>query len=611
MFIDRTQSAAKRQGPARPIKTHMFPAPRAGLIANDNIANPNPESATILDNFYPTAKTVRLRRGSELHATVDTGAGTVFHLTTYEFGGTAKMFAATSTEIFDVTSPASATAEPTPSVTGMTSGDWVSSQFTTTGGHYLLMVNGSDKMLHYDGTYWAQVGLNAAVTRLNYDAETQTFVAGATLTGGTSGHTATIQSVIDNGTTGTLILSGATGVFQDNETITGSGSGGSATANGTAVSVVGAFTGVNPATLTNVWEHKSRLWFIESGTLSAWYLPVDSRTGAAVEFPLQGVFHRGGVLTIGATWSVDSGSGLDDLQVFITDQGEVAVYAGTDPSDSTKWSLVGVYQIGRPMGRKAFFQAGGDLAVITDDGIVPISQALQKDRAALSASAITYPIEDKWRAFVKQDSASVPAFEGVLWGLEAMFLITMPQIVGEENFCYIANSRTGAWARYTGWDARCFALLGNQCYFGTSDGTIYQAEVGGSDNGTAYTGKILMRHQALKSAAIKNATRCRAQFLANRTFQPRIFCLADYSEDLPVAGSNTMSESVGVWGTANWGEFVWQSGVIEYQTFSLWETVYASGNFLAPGIQIVSGITSEPFVELIGLWLQYEEGNIL
>jgi hypothetical protein len=355
MFFDRTQSAVKRQGQARPIQTHMFPAPRAGLIANDNIANPNPESATILDNFYPTAKTVRLRRGSELHATVDTDGGTVFHLTTYEFGGTAKMFAATETEIFDVTTPVSPTAEPTPAVTGMTAGDWVSSQFTTTGGHYLLMVNGSDKMLHYDGTYWAQIGLNAAVTRLNYDAETQTFIAGRTLTGGTSGHTATIQSVIDNGATGTLILSGATGIFSDNETITGSSSGGSATANGTAVSVVGAFTGVNPATLTSVWEHKSRLWFIESGTLSAWYLPVDSRTGAAVEFPLQGVFHKGGVLTIGATWSVDSGSGLDDLQVFITDQGEVAVYAGTDPSDATKWAVVGIYQIGRPMGRKAFF----------------------------------------------------------------------------------------------------------------------------------------------------------------------------------------------------------------------------------------------------------------
>jgi hypothetical protein len=192
-----------------------------------------------------------------------------------------------------------------------------------------------------------------------------------------------------------------------------------------------------------------------------------------------------------------------------------------------------------------------------------------------------------------------------------MFLITMPQIVGEENFCYIANSRTGAWARFTGWDARCFALLGNQCYFGTSDGKIFQAEVGGSDNGAPYTGKILMRYQSLKRAGIKNATRVRAQFTANRSFDPQIFALADFSEDLPVAGSNTMTESSGVWGTVEWGEFAWQAGGVEYQTFSVWETVHASGNFVAPGVQIVSGITSEPYVELVGLWLQYEEGNIL
>jgi len=120
-----------------------------------------------------------------------------------------------------------------------------------------------------------------------------------------------------------------------------------------------------------------------------------------------------------------------------------------------------------------------------------------------------------------------------------------------------------------------------------------------------------MRYQSLKRAGIKNATRVRAQFIANRTFEPAIFALSDFSEDLPVAGSNTMTESAGVWGTVEWGEFVWQSGEVEYQTFSVWETVQASGNFVAPGIQIVSGITSEPYVELVGLWMQYEEGNIL
>ena len=54
---------------------------------------------------------------------------------------------------------------------------------------------------------------------LLYDGQTTNFTAGTTVTGQTSGHTATIQHVIDDGSTGTLRLSGATGVFQDNENL--------------------------------------------------------------------------------------------------------------------------------------------------------------------------------------------------------------------------------------------------------------------------------------------------------------------------------------------------------------------------------------------------------
>lgn len=82
------------------------------------------------------------------------------------------------------------------------------------------------------------------VRRLNYDAETVGFIAGRTLTGGTSGAKARIDEVIDNGTTGTLLLSSVVGTFQDNEIITDSGTG-SATANGTVSVLVAIATSAN------------------------------------------------------------------------------------------------------------------------------------------------------------------------------------------------------------------------------------------------------------------------------------------------------------------------------------------------------------------------------
>lgn len=65
---------------------------------------------------------------------------------------------------------------------------------------------------------------------LDYDAQTANFTVGDTLTGGTSGATATIVADTDNGATGTLSVIGVTGTFVENEIVTGS-SGGSATAN--------------------------------------------------------------------------------------------------------------------------------------------------------------------------------------------------------------------------------------------------------------------------------------------------------------------------------------------------------------------------------------------
>ena len=73
---------------------------------------------------------------------------------------------------------------------------------------------------------------------LFFDAGTSAFVEEETVTGGTSGATGTVKRVglqlgtwNDNAASGFLVLSSVSGTFQDNETLSGSGSG-AATANG-------------------------------------------------------------------------------------------------------------------------------------------------------------------------------------------------------------------------------------------------------------------------------------------------------------------------------------------------------------------------------------------
>lgn len=69
---------------------------------------------------------------------------------------------------------------------------------------------------------------------LAFDAQTANFTLGATLTGGTSTHTALILGQADTGVAGKLVLYNHTGDFQDNEVITdNNGTPGSANADGT------------------------------------------------------------------------------------------------------------------------------------------------------------------------------------------------------------------------------------------------------------------------------------------------------------------------------------------------------------------------------------------
>lgn len=534
MFFDRSASGPNiAQGRSRPIKTHSYLMPRRGEVQNDNIARPSMDGAEVLDNFYPTASGARLRAGSVRHATAGSADEVVSTLAAYEFGATAKLFACCNGNVIDVTAPADPDVEEAADVTGQTSDYYSKIQFSTTGAHYLVMVNGADDMIQYDGTSWAAI--NAASTP--------------------------------------------------------------------------AITGVATSALSAVWEHKSRIWLIEGGTLSAWYLPVDARAGAATEFPLNGIFKHGGSLLFGATWSLDSGDGLDDVNLFVTNQGEIAVYQGTDPSNASTWALVGVYKIGRPMGKNAFFQAGGDVAIITDDGIVPVSEAIKRDRAAVQEVALTFPIEDVWRRYIETYNGTDRAFEGLLWPQKAMLLVTIPTLDGEVPHIRIANSRTGAWARYTGWDARCMAILGDRVFFGTSNGTVVEAEKTGADRGQVYIGRYVPKFTDFRSHAEKAALHARVVVRTDRSFTPELFAISDYSEDYPTPGSGNMEDSVNVWGTAVWGEAVWSNGAATFQVESDWQTVAATGAFLAPGLHIAAGITAEPNIEVVALWIQYEQGR--
>lgn len=201
-------------------------------------------------------------------------------------------------------------------------------------------------------------------------------------------------------------------------------------------------SGLTPEGLSDVWAFKRRLFFVQKESLDAWYLPVDSIGGTAQILPLGGVFRLGGALLFGGSWSLDSGSGLSEQCFFVTTEGEAAIYQGSNPGDADQWQLVGVYKLGRPLGKRAWMRAGGDVLVCTDIGMVPLSQAIARDLAALAPAAVSYPIETAWNDAVA--ARSFGPWSCTIWPTRQMVLISMPSNSDQPPQMFVANARTGA-----------------------------------------------------------------------------------------------------------------------------------------------------------------------
>lgn len=612
-------------------KMQSFPAPMGGWIKNVNLATPDARlpngqrvnGAAVLENWFPTATGIRMRAGSEAYAQL-TNDDDITALFTYVNGNNQSMFTATADSIFDISSSVFSIltddadnllvddlgntlidSSISAGVTDLQGGDWSSVQFATSGGVFLDLVNGADKKLIYDGTDFFPVGTSDLVS-LDYDAETAAFTKGATLTGGTSGATATIIKVIDNGTTGTLWLDSVTGTFQDNETIADDDSG-SATADGSATTLWGKVDGADPANLSQNWVYKNRLFYVEKNSLNAWYLAVDSISGTITKLPLGGVFTLGGSLLFGATWSIESGDGLSEQCAFFTTEGEVAVFSGNDPSSSSTWSKVGTYRIGKPKGPKAYIRAGGDVVIATDIGAIPLSVAVQRDIAALAPSAISYPIEVAWNEAIAERTND---WTCAVWPTKQMVIVALPTADGEQPQMFVANARTGAWCLFTGLDATCMAVFGDRLFFGSKDGLVGEMEVTGADQGIPYTATVIPLFDPLKSpASIKTGLLARSTVRAPSKVQVGLSLQADYNISLPSPPNDLAITADNVWGAGVWGKSKWGTAA-DKQTFREWQSVSGDGYALAVAAQVTSGSVSPPDVEYVETELTYDMGDI-
>lgn len=337
-----------------------------------------------------------------------------------------------------------------------------------------------------------------------------------------------------------------------------------------------AITGVTTTNLSNVYFAKQRLWFVEKNTLKVWYLPVVSVGGAASAIDFSSLCRRGGYLVAMAEWTVEGGFGIKDLTAFVTSEGEMLIYEGSDPSSSTTWSLVGIYIFGSPMGPKCFAKAGTDLLFISKEGLTPLSQG--RFFADISTKG-TLTDKIQWAiSTATTNYASNWGWQVQTYPLGNALILNIPAGQGAQQQ-YVMNTVTGAWCNFTGWNANCWDMKQDQIYFG--DNTfVGKAWVGNDDAGSRIVGDAQQAFNYFSAPGVlKRWTMMRPIISASGVPAIAANINVDFDSTAPSASLSATGVSSVVWDAAKWDVDKWPG----YQDiYKQWQGVTGVGYCAAP-----------------------------
>jgi hypothetical protein len=333
-------------------------------------------------------------------------------------------------------------------------------------------------------------------------------------------------------------------------------------------------TGITSSDIIHVNAFKNRLWFTLTDSSDAAYLPVDSIQGAAVKFPLGGLFTKGGFLMAMGTWSIDAGNGPDDYAVFISSQGQVAIYRGTDPASAATWDLVGVFDMGAPIGRRCMTRVGADIALICIDGVVPLSRAMIFERAAVVKVSLTERIQR-----VMNQSARLYrnnfGWQLISYPRGTRAILNVPIEENTDQVQYVMNTLSGAWCQFIGMKANCWELLNEDVYFGGNDGVVYKADTSGNDAGNALNADMMTAYNYYGVRGNqKRWTMCRPQLTTDGQVNPGLALNVDFRDDAPLSIPSTQIVAASLWDVALWDQGLWTGDV---RTKANWDSVDGIG----------------------------------
>lgn len=356
-------------------------------------------------------------------------------------------------------------------------------------------------------------------------------------------------------------------------------------------------SGINQDNFVHLAAYKGRLWFIETNSTSPCYLDEGAISGTATAFPLGSLMTKGGYVQAIGTWTIDTRQTVDEYIAFITSRGQVIVYEGTDPTTADTWMLVGIYDIGPPIGRRCFLRIAGDLLIISIDGVLPMSQMLSTDRAAANRTSVTSIIMNAMNQ-AAQNYRNVWGWQFVEYAKNTLAILNIPTTENSEQMQFVMNTLTGAWCRFTGINANCWEVdSSDNVYFGGNNGFVYQWDRGPSD----YTQNIVADVKTAfnyfgSRGRLKRWTMLQPLVNSDGLVNPSIGINVDFRSDAVLSVPSTVQPTGALWDRVSWDLVTWPTTP---QQSPNWITITGLGQCASVETAVASG---QSISEAVALW---------
>lgn len=355
--------------------------------------------------------------------------------------------------------------------------------------------------------------------------------------------------------------------------------------------------------LVDVCVFKERLFFLEKNSTKFWYGTAGTITGALTSFEVGDFLTLGGYLQAIASWTTNTGAGLQDMLVLISSEGEILTYSGIDPASDFK--MEGRHTIPAPHGRRCKRNIGADLFILHQQGVTSIGQLITGIDVATGYAQFTDAIAPTF--------AGASSLYGDNLGWEIFFhprggmaMINVPTAPLSKSKQFVINAKTGAWCQFTDLNALCWVLHESKPYFGGSDGKVYQFDITSADNGSAINASVKYAFNYFGSRDRKKSfTMAAAQIIASSSANLFFGVDVDGSSNIGLNSVDITTAQGSEWDDSDWDTTDWGQ---EESYFTNWEGLSGYGRSAALKI---SGKFRNANMKISSAQVIFEQGGFL